>query len=185
MIHRAAAIVLGLNLAFMATAMAQGAFGPNPLAGPAPMQAAPPMGAPPGQPPCMNDFVPLRAEAEKRAGAIKAAAARKASREEICQLITRFSEAEAKFAKFVVTNASWCGIPPQIATQINTNHAKTVKTRNQVCSGGGPIGGMGGPQLPPGPGLADVIGTGRTPNASNTTTNKGGTYDTLTGNPVK
>lgn len=184
MLHRAAAIGLGLNLAFAATAMAQGAFGPNPLAGPAPMQAAPPTGAPPGQPPCMSDFVPLRQEAEKRAGAIKAAAARKASREEICQLITRFSEAEGKFVKFVVTNQSWCGIPPQVATQISANHAKTMKTRTQVCSGGGPMGAQG-PQIPPGPGLADAIGTGRAPNATNTTTNKGGTYDTLTGNPIK
>ena len=183
MIHRAAAIGLGLNLAFTGVAFAQGAFGPNPLAGPAPMQAAPPMGAPAGQLPCMNDFVPLRQEAERRAGLIKVAAARKASREEICQLITKFSEAEGKFVKFVEKNASWCGIPPQVASQVSTNHAKTVQTRNQVCSGG-PMGAQG-PQVPPGPGLADAIGTNRSPNPTNTTTNKGGTYDTLTGNPIK
>ncbi len=185
MINRAAVIGLGLNLAFAGAALAQGAFGPNPLAGPAPMQSAPPMGAPPGQPPCMNDFVPLRQEAEKRAGMIKVAAARKASREEICQLITKFSEAEGKFVKFVEKNASWCGIPAQVATQVSSNHVKTMKTRTQVCSGGGPMGAQG-PQIPPGPGLADAIGGGGpAPNAFNTTTNKGGTYDTLTGNPIK
>jgi hypothetical protein len=190
MMNRAAAIGVGLNLAFMSVAMAQGTWPTGPMQAapmqPAPMQASP-LGPPGGgqPPPCMNDFVPLRAEAEKRAGFIKAAAARKASREEICQLITKFSEAEGKFAKFVVANASWCGIPPQVATQIQANHAKTMKTRTQVCSGGGPMGAQG-PQIPPGPGLADAIGVGgRAPNASNTTTNKGGTYDTLTGNPIK
>ena len=183
-LRRIAVLGAGLCLALTGEAAAQGAFGPNPLAGPAPAQSAPPMGAPPGEPPCMKDFVPLRTEAEKRAGAIKAAVARKAAREEICQLITKFSEAEGKFAKFVVTNASWCGIPANVATAISANHAKTVKTRTQVCSGGGPLGAQG-PQVPPGPGLADAIGTNRAPNATNTTTNKGGTYDTLSGNPIK
>lgn len=184
MIHRAAAIGLGLNLAFIAAAAAQG-FPPGPMQpspmAPPPMQAGPPPGGPP---PCMNDFMPLRQEAEKRAGAIKAAAARKASREEICQLITKFSEAEGKFAKFAEKNASWCGIPPQAVTQIKANHAKTVQTRTQVCSGGGPLGAQGS-QIPPGPGLADAIGTNRSPNATNTTTKGGGTFDTLSGNPIK
>lgn len=191
-LRRAAVIGLGLSFAFVAEAMAQGAFGPPPAGfGPPQTQAAPPppgppgqRPGPPGQPPCMNDFVPLRAEAEKRAGAIKAAAARKAERSEICSLITQFSEAEGKFAKYIETNQSWCGIPPQVVVQIKANHAKTMKTRTQVCSNSGPMGAQG-PNIPPGPGLSDTLGTNRAPSASNTTSGKGGTFDTLSGNPIK
>src|ERR1700694_2549269 len=58
-------------------------------------------GASPGQarpqaPPCMAEFAPLRTETEKRAAAIKAAAARHSPPPELCQLFTRFIEAEAK-----------------------------------------------------------------------------------------
>jgi hypothetical protein len=196
-LRRAAVIGLGLSFAFAAQAMAQGAFGPPPPGfGPPSMQsaapppgspppgAAPPPGAPPGGPPCMNDFVPLRQEAEKRAGAIKVAAQHKAERSEICKLITRFSEAEAKFAQYLEKNQTWCGIPAQIVAQVKTNHAKTMKTRAQVCSNSGPMGAQG-PNIPPGPGLSDVLGTSRVPSASNTSTGKGGTFDTLSGNPIK
>lgn len=178
-LRRVAVLGVGLALALIGEAAAQGAF--------APMQAGPmqpaPQAAPQGGPPCMNDFGPLRQEAEKRAGLIKAAAARKAERKEICNLITRFAEAEGKFAKYVETNQTWCGIPPQIVTQIKANHGKTIKTREQVCNGG--TFGAQGPGLPPGPGLSDALGTNRAPSAANTTTGKGGTYDTLSGNPIK
>jgi hypothetical protein len=190
MFRRAALFGFGFILALAGEALAQAPdpFGPPPPGfgpgstqpGPAPMRAAPT--GPAGQPPCMNDFLPLRQEAEKRAGLIKVAADRKADRKEICHLITRFSEAEAKFVKYVEANHTWCGIPQQVVTQIKTNHGKTVATRNKVCSGG-PIGAQG-PSLPPGPGLSDALGLTRAPSAANTSTGKG-TYDTLTGNPIK
>ena len=199
---------LGLSLALMTGAIAQGAaapppfvpdmspglppaqqnggFGPAPQAGPPRMQAAPPQmqAGPPGQPPCMADFAPLRDEAQKRAGLIKVAADRKADRKEICNLITRFSEAEGKFAKYMETNQSWCGIPPHVVTQVKAQHVKTMKTRTQVCSTAGPMGPQG-PTLPQGPGLSDVLSTGRAPTADNTSKGKGGTFDTLSGNAIK
>lgn len=192
MISRAAMLGFGLTFVLAGGALAQAPdpFGPPPPGfgpgGGSTPAAAPPMrtapAGPPGQPPCMADFMPLRAEAEKRAGLIKAAADRKADRKEICHLITRFSEAEAKFVKYVETNHTWCGIPPQVVTQIKTNHGKTVATRTKVCSNN-PLGAQG-PGLPPGPGLSDALGLGRAPSAANTSTGKG-TYDTLTGNPIK
>ena len=142
------------------------------------------MQAPPmqGVPPCYNEFMPLRQEAEKRAAAVKAASERKAQRPEICQLITRFSEAEGKFAKYIEVNQTWCGIPPQVVAQIKANHVKTAKTRTQVCSNA-PLTGQG-PTLPPGPGLSDALGTNRVPDSNTTSTGKG-TFDTLTGNPIR
>ena len=197
-LRRAAVIGLGLSFAFAAQAMAQGAdpFGPPPPGfgpssmhtGPAtaPPMAGPPMSGPPSAPPaaCMNAFLPLRQEAEKRAAAIKVAADHKADRGEICKLITRFSEAEGKFADYLVKNQAGCGIPVNIVAQVKSNHAKTMKTRTQVCSNNGPAGAQG-PAGPQGPGLADALGLTRAPSASNTTIGKGGTFDTLSGNPIK
>jgi hypothetical protein len=192
MFNRAALLGFGLTLVFAGGALAQAPdpFGPPPpgfgpgggatRAAPPAMQATP--AGPPGQPPCMAEFAPLRSEAEKRAGLIKAAADRKADRSEICTLITRFSEAEAKFVKYVEANHTWCGIPPNVVAQIKTNHGKTVATRKKVCSTA-PMG-VQGPALPPGPGLSDALGLTRAPSAANTSTGKG-TYDTLTGNPIK
>src|SRR5262245_48826460 len=86
---------------------------PPPGAAPAPPMGAPPPGAqrgmasPPqqgGEPPCFRDFVPLRAEAEKRGKAIQAAGERKASRAEFCKLIRNFAVAEAKVVNFVTEN---------------------------------------------------------------------------------
>jgi hypothetical protein len=192
-LRRATMIGAGLVLVLTGEALAQVPPGagmmqtgaPPPQSGPPPMQAAP-MGAPPGggAPPCMSDFVPLRQEAERRAGLIKVAAARKAGREEICQLITKFSEAEGKFAKFVEANQTWCAIPANVVVAIKANHGRTMRTRAQVCSGNGAIGAQG-PSLPPGPGLSDTLGLNRAPTATNTMTGKGGTYDTLSGNPIK
>lgn len=69
-------------------------------------------------PPCMNDFAPLRAEAEKRGLAVKAATSQKdkASREEVCALLKRYSEAESRIVKFIKANAVSCGIPPEAGT---------------------------------------------------------------------
>ena len=60
-----------------------------------------PMGgmAPPRQqqePPCMKDFLPLRAEAEKRANALKATMEKKPTREEACSMFKSFTAAETK-----------------------------------------------------------------------------------------
>jgi hypothetical protein len=176
-------LVSGAAAQMMPGAITPGQFppaggAPAPAAG-APMSAAP--GAPPGQPPCFNDFVPLRQEAEKRAGAIQAAAKRKAPREELCKLFKNFAEAEVKVVKFVSTNQQWCGIPPQAVEQMKQNHGKTVSTRDKICSGeGGPVMG-GGPPRPSGPGLSEALGTSRLP-TPNTSTGRAGTFDTLTGN---
>ncbi|MPZ58236.1 MAG: hypothetical protein GEU91_17430 [Rhizobiales bacterium] len=128
------------------------------------------------QPPCFNEFMPLRNEAEKRGTAIQAASKRKAPREEVCTLFRRFAEAEAKYVKYAETNATWCGIPAEAVKQMKSNHGQTLKIRRQVCAAAAPA-------QPRGPSLGDALGTTPTPHSSTRTGR--GTFDTLTGaNPL-
>ena len=123
--------------------------------------------------PC-EAFFPLRAAAEKDAGAIKAASARKASREEVCPLFRRFAASEAKMVKFLKDNQARCGVPPEAVKQSGANHAKTLQVRNQVCSAG---------PAPAAPRLSDAFSTPLT--ASPSAAPNRGTFDTLTGNPLR
>jgi hypothetical protein len=86
------------------------------------------------KPPCYNDFMPLREEAQKRATAISAAGRRKAEPKEICELFGRFAEAEAKVIQFVENNGQWCGIPPETLAQMKESQRKAAETRKQMCA---------------------------------------------------
>jgi hypothetical protein len=182
---RAAPIAVGLLLGFFANAAAQT---PMQMPPQMPMQMPPqmPMQMPPqmprqqSAPPCMADFIPLRTEAEKRAGAVKAAIEKKAPRPKICELIRTFAAAEAKVVKFVADNQTSCSIPPQAVAQAKANHEKTVKTRDGVCNTGP---GIAAPVRPPGSGLGEALGTRTLPTPDQTSSGRG-TLDTLTGNPL-
>ena len=128
-------------------------------------------------PPCYREFEPLKAEAEKRGLAVKHATEKKdkASREEVCVLIKRYSEAEGQLVKFIKANTAKCGIPPEASAQMGANHSRTLKTVNAVCSG------AGGPAKPTGPGLSEALGTARGGTLDPLAPNNG-TLDTLTGN---
>ena len=59
-----------------------------------------------------------------------------------------------------------------------SNHARTLKTVTNVCSGQ-----AGGPARPTGPGLSEALGTARpTARPSIRLAPHSGTFDTLTGN---
>jgi hypothetical protein len=132
----------------------------------------------PQAPPCYNEFQPLKAEAEKRGIAIKAATEKKdkASREEVCALLKRYSEAEARIVNFIKANASSCGIPAEAEAQMKANHGRTLKSVTQVCSAAGPA-------KPTGPGLSEALGTARS-GALDPLAPNNGTLDTLTGNAL-
>ena len=128
------------------------------------------------EPPCMAQFNPLRAEAEKRANAVKEAMQKKATREQACVLVKRFAEAEAKLVNFVVANTASCGIPAQVAPTLKQNHARTLQSQHQVCDAA-----AAGPPKPTGPGLSEALGTGRSGTLDPFAPQSGG-LDTLTGN---
>lgn len=147
--------------------------------------AAPGMGFPgaapppqqPQEPPCFKQFAPMRAEAEKRANAIKAGMEKKLPREEICTLFKSFSAAEGKLVKFITQNAQSCGIPPEAGTQMKANHTRTIRTQKQVCEGG-----VAGVQKPTGPGLSEALGTNRPLGGTDPNAPQSGTMNTLSGN---
>lgn len=133
-------------------------------------------GPPPGAEECQNGFTPLRADAETKAKAIKAAGQRKAPPAEACKLIGYFAQAEVKMIKFVEGNAKKCGIPPQVAEQMKKGHAGTEQLLTKVCNAAAQ-----GPAGPAGPSLSEALGSASIPEAK--ATKKGGsTFDTLNGN---
>jgi hypothetical protein len=157
------------------TGMIVGPAAPGPATGPAMGPGGP--GPSAGMPPCMSQFLPMRAEAEKRAGALQAGINKKKAPPEICQLFRSFSEAEAKVVKFATTNQTGCGIPPDAVAQMKKNHAKTNEVRDRVCNVAEK------PQQPAGPNLGEALGFGSLPNAETTRAGTG-TLDSLSGNPL-
>lgn len=128
-------------------------------------------------PPCVQEFFKLRDDAEKKAGAIKAANERKASPKEACVLFTAFSASQAKMLKFVNENGQWCGIPPNVIEQIKQGTAKVNEIRTRVCQVA-----AAPQQRPQGPSLSDALNA-PVPDANNIKTGRG-TFDTLTGSPL-
>lgn len=133
--------------------------------------------APREAPPCIQEFLRLRGDAEKRAKAIQTASKRKVTPKVACGLFSSFSTAEAKMLKYATDNSVWCGIPPQIIDGIKKAHAKTLATRSRICQIA-----AAGPARPEGPSLSDALG-GTVPDSSNIKTGHG-TFDTLTGTPL-
>jgi hypothetical protein len=172
---------LGMMLGASAQTFGPGMGFPGAAPGMAPGMGFPGAAPPPQrpqEPPCFKDFAPLRAEAEKRANAIKAGMEKKLPREEICTLLKTFSAAEAKVVKFIVANAQSCGIPVEAGAQMKANHTRTLRSQKQVCEGGG----VAGPQKPTGPGLSEALGTNRPLGGSDPGAPQSGTLNTLSGN---
>jgi hypothetical protein len=155
--------------------------GPDPFAGPAaPNLGLAPM-APQQQaqqqvPPCVTQFFKLRDDAQKKAKAIQKASERKAPPKEACHLFTVFSTAEAKMLKYAVDNKASCGVPDDVIKQIKAGHERTNEIKTKICQV------AAAPPRPAGPTLSDTLAA-PIPNASNIRSG-GGTFDTLTGNPI-
>jgi hypothetical protein len=83
---------------------------------------------------CMEGFVPLRQDAEKKAAAIKAASERKAAPQEACGLLTTYVEAQAKLVSYVTTKQTACGIPAAIQEQLKANQKRSNDLMKAVCA---------------------------------------------------
>jgi hypothetical protein len=165
--------------------------GLSPVA-PAPAAAAPAAAAPAAPAPgswnssgagpqrdCGGEFLPLRAEAEKKAAAIKAAAATK-KQPVVCAAFKNFAAAEAKVVKYVEDHGAECRIPPDAVKAMKGNHAKTLEIRTKVCD-------TAAAPAPRAPSLSDALGTSRVPSApvdNPVGKRSGSTFDTLTGNSL-
>jgi hypothetical protein len=146
-------------------------FGPGTATAPPPPQQQQQSG-----PPCMAEFLPLREEAEKRAAVLRTAIDKKTARPELCQMFRRFSEAEEKVVKYASSHQVACNVPAHAIAEMKKNHAKTAQVREKVCAPE-PVA------KPAGPNLGEVLGTRSLPTPE-TMRPGGGTFDTLTGNPL-
>ena len=99
----------------------------------------------------------------------------KADRKEICRLMTTSWPSEGVVVKFLIDNKTWCGVPDQVVAAAKANHEKSMKFRDAACTEG---------PAPKAPTLSDAIKTPAVDSATNTKTGHGGTFDTLTGNPL-
>jgi hypothetical protein len=128
-------------------------------------------------PPCIAEFLKLRENVEKLGLAAKNARDHNASREEMCKLVTTFVGAEGKMVNYAATNGATCGIPAQAVQQMKEGHVRTVAVRQQICTAGPQPGNVA-------PTLSDALGTNTFP-TQNTQAKRMGTFDTLTGDPLK
>jgi hypothetical protein len=155
-----------------------GQQGPQGLQGLQPPQQVPQLVPQQTQEKCMEDFGKLRSDAEKKAAAIRAASARKATAKEACALFTSFSDAEARMIKFVVDSSARCGIPAELTKNMKQGHVKSSEIRTRVCEA------AASPARAAGPSLNDAL-SAPIPDASNVKSGRGaGTYDTLSGTPL-
>jgi len=172
-----------VNAAAPSAAAAPPASAFPPVGGGAPPFGTSPFAAPPTQTgavdECMKQFLPLREEAEKRGKLIKAASDKHATPDEACKLIGNFAQAEVKMLKYVETNATRCGIPPQISEQLKRGHQGTETLQKKVCAAAAQM-----QKGPSGPTLSDLLGSSTAlPEA--TAAKKGGAFDTLNGNALQ
>ena len=128
-------------------------------------------------PRCLQEFIKLREDVQKKGQAAKALSEHKPSREEMCKQITVYAAAETKWVKYTESNAANCGIPAQLVQELRNVHGHTEQTREKICQPGVASG------APPPPSLSDALGTARLPTPE-TTRAGGGTFDTLTGNAI-
>ena len=147
------------------------------LASAAVAAGAPPARAQMGQPAQCMQFPALSQATQVKANAVQAAMKARADRKDICRLMTEFVAAEDKVVKFLIDNKTWCGVPDQAVAAAKASHEKSVKFRDAACTEA--------PE-PKAPSLSDAIKTAPVDSSANTTTKagRGGTFDTLTGNPL-
>jgi hypothetical protein len=130
---------------------------------------------------CMNGFIPLREDAEKKGKLIKAASDRHASPDEACGIIRNYGVAELKMVKYVESNSAKCGIPAQVADQLRAGHKSTEALEKKVCGVAEQIKTRG----PAGPSLSEVLGSSASAPEATASRKGGSTFDTLNGNVLQ
>jgi hypothetical protein len=141
------------------------------------MQPPPPQQQQQQAPPCVQEFMKLRTDTEKKAIAIRNASARKATPKEACGLFNTYSAAEEKMLKYATDNTVWCGIPQEVVNQIKASHVRTAELRTRICNAAAQA------QIAPrGPSLSDALGS-PVPDSNNIKTGRG-TFDTLSGSAL-
>ena len=130
-------------------------------------------------PPCIEKFMPLRDEMDKRFTATKAVLARKPpNAADVCAHLTKFSQAQMAVIKYVQqnNNPATCPFPPGMADNMKASYAHTEEVRKQACSA------AAAPPRSAAPTLSDALSP--PPYTKDNTKTGGGTLDSLFGNPI-
>lgn len=141
-------------------------------------------GAPPAQepPPACQQLLVLRDETAKHGQAIQAAGQKqkKPTPDEACKLFKAYLGSEAKLIKGMEQNRTTCGVPAEVIKQVKLQHSGASETGKRVCDMA-----ARGPE-PTGPSFSDALGTTPlVPDASERNKQRGGAFDTLTGNVLQ
>jgi hypothetical protein len=163
---------------------AQAQFGGMPGMPGSPGMGTPGFGGPPaGPPPACQQLMALRDETQKNGAALSAANTRKVKPEpaEVCKLFKVFIASEAKFIQGMSDNSALCGVPQQAIKQYQDGHGKATEVAKRVCD-------VAEHPRPTGPTLSDALNSApvipEAGNNSSTKAGRGGTFDTLQGNPL-
>ena len=81
-----------------------------------------------------NDFGGLKTSAIQKAIAVREALERKADRNEVCALVTRFAVAEEAVVEFLLAIKTQCGVPDVAVTAARANHEHTLKFQKAACT---------------------------------------------------
>lgn len=135
-------------------------------------------GQPQQMPPCIEQFMPLREQADKRYEAAKAGIDKRGSPAEMCSLLTKLTQAQTTLLKFVEKNSATCPFPPGLLDNIKAGHVNSDGYRKQWCAA------ANAPTRPARaePTLSDAL-TPPVAGKDNTSTGRG-TLDSLFGNPL-
>jgi hypothetical protein len=150
----------------------QSGFGPPRPMGPGPSQAA--IEA------CNREFARLRADADKKSLVAKGISEKHGTPVEFCKAITSLHSAMVTWWKYAKSQVPTCGVPNDVVKQLNEQHVQLAKVKTQVCNAA--ANGAGAPRAPS---LSEALGATSQPTNHNTTVKRGGTLDTLTGNPIR
>jgi hypothetical protein len=150
----------------------QSGFGPPRPTGPAPSQAA--LEA------CSREFARLRADADKKSAVAKSISEKHGTPVEFCKAITGLHGAMVTWWKYAKSQVPTCGVPNEVVKQLNDQQVQLAKVKTQVCNAA-----ANGASAPRAPSLSEALGATSQPTERNTTVKRGGTLDTLTGNPIR
>jgi hypothetical protein len=144
------------------------------------MPGSPGFGAPSTPPPACQELISLQKDAQKHANAIQNASKRKAPPGEACKLFRSFLSVESKMIRAFERNGPQCGVPSNMPQEMKKGHVQAEKIAKQVCDVAAQASRPATPSLSDAFGGAPIL-----PDANNTKKQRGGAFDSLTGNVLE
>jgi hypothetical protein len=82
---------------------------------------------------CEEQYSALKKEVEEKAEPIRKARQRTISRDELCQSITSYEEAELKMIGFVTANSKRCGFSARLSQELISVYVSTGTLKQKAC----------------------------------------------------